>query len=87
MVYLFDHVRSYGPRGSAVILKTLYKMFPLESMDPKLASPLSRADLLSRVVLQEAAAALIMDDLHMSREEALMTLRDSGRYGAVQFPE
>lgn len=77
---------SYGVRGTSIILETLFKMFPLESMDPDLAFPLSRNDLMSRIILQEAATALIMQDLNVNREQAVLTLMDSWKYGVVQFP-
>ena len=39
------------------------------------------------ILVPEAALALVMEDMHQTRQEALRTLRDSAQYGVAMFPD
>jgi hypothetical protein len=70
-----------------VLQQTLYSMFPPGSIDKHLIAPLSHTDFVHKVLVPEAAVALIQEDLHQSHEEAVTTLRESAQYGIALFPD
>ncbi|KAJ8473086.1 hypothetical protein ONZ51_g8079 [Trametes cubensis] len=76
----------YGELGYVIIHQTLCDLFPPASFDPAAALPLTPADFIAHVLVPEAALNLIMEDLHLSRSDALKTLRDSVEYGVAMFP-
>ncbi|CDO69661.1 hypothetical protein BN946_scf184851.g49 [Trametes cinnabarina] len=76
----------YGELGYMIIHQTLCDLFPPASFDPAAALPLTPADFIAHVLVPEAALNLIMEDLNLSREDALKTLRDSVEYGVAMFP-
>jgi hypothetical protein len=73
--------------GRVIIHQTLYNIFPPEEIDPETVMPLTPADFIQRILLPEAAVTLIKEDLQISHEEAVQTLRDSVQYGVVMFPD
>jgi hypothetical protein len=52
-----------------------------------LIAPLSPAEFVQFVLIPEVAVRLIMQDLHLDRDEAIMTLRESSQYGVSMFPD
>ncbi|KAI0331662.1 hypothetical protein GY45DRAFT_1275558, partial [Cubamyces sp. BRFM 1775] len=76
----------YGELGYVIIHQTLCDLFPPASFDPAAALPLTPADFIAHVLVPEAALNLIMEDLNLSRSDALKTLRDSVEYGVAMFP-
>ncbi|KAG1803898.1 restriction of telomere capping protein 4, partial [Suillus plorans] len=77
----------YGELGLLIIHQTLYNLFPFSSFDTSLIAPLSRAEFVQFVLIPEVAVRLIMQDLHLDRDEAIMTLRESSQYGVSMFPD
>ncbi|KAG1770154.1 RTC4-like domain-containing protein [Suillus placidus] len=77
----------YGELGSLIIHQTLYNLFPLSSFDASSISPLSPAEFVQLVLVPEVAVGLIMQDLHLDRDEAIITLRESSQYGVGMFPD
>ena len=79
-------MRSYGELGYVIIHQTLCDMFPPAGFHPDATLPLTPADLISLVLVPEAAVRLIMEDLSLPRDEAIETLRESVEYGVAMFP-
>ncbi|KAH7920529.1 hypothetical protein BV22DRAFT_1133001 [Leucogyrophana mollusca] len=77
----------YGELGSVIIHQTLYNLFPPSSFDASLIVPLTPAEFIQRILVPEAALELIMEDLCIDRDEALVTLRESAQYGVAMFPD
>lgn len=89
---LYKHIaeretNSYGELGYMIISQTMYDMFPPTSFPPDSTLPLTPADFIQLILIPEAAVALIMEDMHQTREEAVVTLRDSAEYGVAMFPD
>ena len=78
---------SYGELGSLIIHQSLYNLFPFSSFDVSSIAPFTPAEFIQRVLVPEAAVGLIMQDLHMDRDEAIVTLRESSQYGVAMFPD
>ncbi|KAG1732374.1 RTC4-like domain-containing protein [Suillus lakei] len=77
----------YGELGLLIIHQTLYNLFPFSSFDPSSIAPLTPAEFIQLVLIPEAAVGLIMQDLHLDRDEAIVTLRESSQYGVAMFPD
>ncbi|KAG2040111.1 RTC4-like domain-containing protein [Suillus americanus] len=77
----------YGELGFLIIHQTLYNLFPFSSFEPSSIAPLTPAEFIQLVLVPEAAVGLIMQDLHLDRDEAIVTLRESSQYGVAMFPD
>lgn len=77
----------YGELGLLIINQTLYDLFPFSSFDTSLIVPLSPAEFVQLVLVPEVAVRLIMQDLHLDRDKAIITLRESSQYGVGMFPD
>ncbi|TFY83640.1 hypothetical protein EWM64_g369 [Hericium alpestre] len=77
----------YGEMGSMIIHQTLYNLFPPSSFDADSISPLTPTEFIQRVLVPEAALALIMEDMDQGRDHATQTMRESAAYGVAMFPE
>ncbi|KAI0339419.1 hypothetical protein BDW22DRAFT_1380615, partial [Trametopsis cervina] len=77
----------YGELGAVILSQTLYELFPPAYLDPTSVLPLTPTDFVQRILLPEAALLLIMSDMKESREDAIMTMRDSAQYGVAMFPD
>ncbi|KAG1738857.1 RTC4-like domain-containing protein [Suillus paluster] len=77
----------YGELGLLIIHQTLYNLFPFSSFDASSIAPLTPAEFIQLVLVPEAAVGLIMQDLHLDRDEAIVTLRESSQYGVAMFPD
>jgi hypothetical protein len=70
-----------------IIHQTLYNLFPFSSFKPSSIAPLTPAEFIQLVLIPEAAVRLIMQDLYLERDEAIVTLRESSQYGVAMFPD
>lgn len=71
-----------------IIAQTLYDLFPLETIDTKNVAPLGPSEFIEKILVPEAAIALIQEDQGYGfKEEALETLRESSKYGTIMFPD
>ncbi|KAA1468921.1 hypothetical protein DENSPDRAFT_764132, partial [Dentipellis sp. KUC8613] len=77
----------YGELGSMVIHQTIYNLFPPSSFDADSISPLTPTEFIQRILVPEAALALIMEDMGFDREHAAITMRESAAYGVAMFPD
>ncbi|KAG0703949.1 RTC4-like domain-containing protein [Suillus ampliporus] len=77
----------YGELGLLIIHQTLYNLFPFSSFDASSIAPLTPAEFIQLVLVPEAAVGLIIQDLHLDRDEAIVTLRESSQYGVAMFPD
>ncbi|OAX33804.1 hypothetical protein K503DRAFT_725367 [Rhizopogon vinicolor AM-OR11-026] len=77
----------YGELGSLIIHQTLYNLFPFSSFNASSIAPFTPAEFIQRVLVPEAAVGLIMQDLHLDKDEAIVTLRESSQYGVAMFPD
>ncbi|KAG1860270.1 RTC4-like domain-containing protein [Suillus subalutaceus] len=77
----------YGELGFLIIHQTLYNLFPFSSFEPSSIAPLTPAEFIQLVLIPEAAVGLIMQDLGLDRDEAIVTLRESSQYGVAMFPD
>ncbi|KAI0030062.1 restriction of telomere capping protein 4, partial [Vararia minispora EC-137] len=75
----------YGEMGASIIYQTLYNLFPPGSFNADSIAPLSPDTVLQRVLIPEAALALVMEDMSQDADAAAQTLRASARYGATMF--
>lgn len=78
---------SYGELGLLIIHQTLYNLFPFSSFEPSSIAPLTPAEFIQLVLIPEAAVRLIMQDLCLDRDDAIVTLRESSQYGVAMFPD
>lgn len=78
---------SYGELGSMILHQTLYNMFPPSSFDARSIAPLTPQDFIQRILVPEAALALIMEDTGQDRVQAARTMRESAGYGVAMFPD
>ncbi|KAG2058681.1 hypothetical protein BDR06DRAFT_828584, partial [Suillus hirtellus] len=76
----------YGELGLLIIHQTLYNLFPLSSFEPSSIAPLTPAEFIQLVLIPETAVGLIMQDLCLDRDDAIVTLRESSQYGVAMFP-
>ncbi|KAG2742025.1 hypothetical protein P692DRAFT_201650282, partial [Suillus brevipes Sb2] len=86
--YTFEKAQPgyYGELGLSIIHQTLYDLFPFSSFDTSLIAPLSPEEFVQLVLVPEVAMRLIMQDLHLDRNKAVKTLRESSQYGVDMFP-
>ena len=84
---LMPFIRSYGELGYLIIHQTIYQLFPLDTIDPDSTTPLTPSDFIQRILVPEAAAHLIMEDLQSTYSNAIKTLRESVEYGVAMFPD
>ncbi|KZT70805.1 hypothetical protein DAEQUDRAFT_764374 [Daedalea quercina L-15889] len=77
----------YGELGYVIIHQTMYDMFPPASFSPDSTLPLNPNDFIQLILIPEATVSLIMEDMGQTREEAVVTLRDSAEYGVAMFPD
>lgn len=77
---------SYGEKGWSVIIHVLLKLFPLNAWNKESISPLTPMQATELVLLPETALSLIAEDIDGTLDDALNTLRESGRYGSLVFP-
>ncbi|KAG6330683.1 hypothetical protein ID866_8406 [Astraeus odoratus] len=77
----------YGEQGSVIIHQTLFNLFPPSSFDSSHIAPLTPAEFIQRVLVPEAAARLIAQDLCIDMDDAIATLRESAQYGVAMFPD
>ncbi|KAI0272711.1 RTC4-like domain-containing protein [Gloeopeniophorella convolvens] len=77
----------YGELGSMILHQTLYNMFPPSSFDAQAIMPLTPQEFIQRILVPEAALALIMEDTGQDRVRAAQTMRDSAAYGVAMFPD
>ncbi|KAH9000210.1 RTC4-like domain-containing protein [Lactarius akahatsu] len=77
----------YGELGSMIMHQTLYNMFPPTSFDARSIAPLTPQDFIQRILVPEAALALIMEDTGQDRTQAVRTMRESAGYGVAMFPD
>ncbi|KZT37754.1 hypothetical protein SISSUDRAFT_987200 [Sistotremastrum suecicum HHB10207 ss-3] len=76
----------YGERGSSIIHHCLLATYPPSSFDLDIIFPLTSTEFTQNVLLPETATRLIMDDMDADYEDAIKTLRASGKYGVTMFP-
>lgn len=78
---------SYGPRGSEAINNALRSLFvdQIPLITPVSCAPLDVPAFLRRVLVPEAAVALIAEDLNISPEEAKQVKHDSSAFGRAVF--
>jgi hypothetical protein len=69
-----------------IIHQTLCNLFPLTSIPPSLTHPLDPAEFIRRILVPQVGHLLIQQDLGLSKEDALATMRKSARYGVAMFP-
>lgn len=69
-----------------VIHQTIYDLFPPQSFPPSSTLPITPTEFIQLVLVPEAAVSLIMEDLSQTREQAILTLRESAEYGVAMFP-
>ena len=84
---LMPFIRSYGELGYLIIYQTIYQLFPPDATDPDSTTPLTPSDFIQRILVPEAAAHLIMEDLQSTYPSAIKTLRESVEYGVAMFPD
>lgn len=70
-----------------ILHQTLYNMFPPTSFEPQSITPLTPQDFIQRVLVPEAALALIMEDTGQAQAQAVQTMRESAGYGVAMFPD
>lgn len=70
-----------------IIHQTLYNLFPFSSFNASSIAPFTPAEFIQRVLVPEAAVGLIMQDLHLDKDDAIVTLRESSQYGVAMFPD
>jgi hypothetical protein len=70
-----------------ILHQTLYNMFPPTSFEPQSITPLTPQDFIQRILVPEAALALIMEDTGQDRAQAVQTMRESAGYGVAMFPD
>jgi hypothetical protein len=70
-----------------ILHQTLYNMFPPTSFEPQSITPLTPQDFIQRILVPEAALALIMEDTGQDQAQAVQTMRESAGYGVAMFPD
>lgn len=79
---------SYGGVGRHIALSTLRTLFPSDSLDSAVYYPLEYDEFASSVLVLEALALLIQDDIptSLSLSQARAVLRDSCEFGRSLHP-
>ena len=77
---------SYGELGYVIIHQTIYDLFTPQSFPPLSTLPITPTEFIQLILVPEAAVSLIMEDLSLTREQAITTLRESAEYGVAMFP-
>ncbi|KAI5116349.1 hypothetical protein M0805_002254 [Coniferiporia weirii] len=78
----------YGEQGSVIIYQTLYSLFPVQSIDARRVAPLTPTEFIQRVLVPEAATALVQEDMGFDdKGDAVRTLRESSKFGTAMFPD
>ncbi|CAE6468424.1 unnamed protein product [Rhizoctonia solani] len=80
-----SHPGYYGEQGLLVLFDTLNELFP--NLTSEECRPLTARQFFMSVLVPEAAALLIEQDMDCTHEEALITLRESRQYGLAMFPD
>lgn len=80
-----SHPGYYGEQGLLIFFDTLNELFPNLTSDE--CKPLTTRQFFMSVLVPEAAALLIEQDMDCTHEEALITLRESRQYGLAMFPD
>ncbi|EUC59143.1 RTC4-like domain protein [Rhizoctonia solani AG-3 Rhs1AP] len=80
-----SHPGYYGEQGLLVLFDTLNELFP--NLTSEECRPLTARQFFTSVLVPEAAALLIEQDMDCTHEEALVTLRESRQYGLAMFPD
>ena len=62
-------------------------MFPPTSLDPVVSVPLECTVLPSKIIMPEAATALISQDLGLNKELDVEFLKESWAYGCITYPQ
>ncbi|KAB5590832.1 RTC4-like domain containing protein [Ceratobasidium theobromae] len=75
----------YGEQGLLVFFDILNELFP--NLTSEECKPLTTRQFFMSVLVPEAAALLIEEDMDCTHEEALVTLRESRQYGLAMFPD
>lgn len=70
-----------------ILHQTLYNIFPPSSFDAQSIAPLTPQEFIQRILVPEAALALIMEDTGQDRTQAAQTMRESAGYGVAMFPD
>jgi len=70
-----------------ILHQTLYNMFPPTSFEPQSITPLTPQDFIQRILVPEAALALIMEDTGQDQAQAVQTMLESAGYGVAMFPD
>ncbi|KAF5315785.1 hypothetical protein D9611_004805 [Ephemerocybe angulata] len=76
----------FGERGFMIATLALQHMFPEDTVDPELYAPLSWLALIEGVLLPELFVMLIAEDLDISPDSAIDTLRESRAFGVNMHP-
>ncbi|KAJ7440906.1 RTC4-like domain-containing protein, partial [Mycena galericulata] len=83
----------YGELGSAVMHRTLYRMFQPTTKNCGHTHPLTLRDFIARILVPEVGMRLIIEDLGLDlqnpghREDAVAVMRASASYGVAMFPD
>jgi hypothetical protein len=80
-------VHSYGAKGYAVILSTIYRLFDPTSTTTEAIAPLRFTSYATYVLVPYVAHLLISEDLGCPPEDAYKTMLDSQQVGAMLHPE
>ncbi|KAJ1306596.1 hypothetical protein OPQ81_007595 [Rhizoctonia solani] len=80
-----SHPGYYGEQGLLVFFDTLNELFP--NLTSEECKPLTTRQFFTSVLVPEAAALLIKQDMDCTYEEALTILRESRQYGLAMFPD
>ncbi|CAE6483526.1 unnamed protein product [Rhizoctonia solani] len=80
-----SHPGYYGEQGLLILFDTLNELFP--NLTSEECRPLSARQFFMSVLVPEAAALLIEQDMDCTHQEALITLRESRQYGLAMFPD
>ncbi|CAE6418436.1 unnamed protein product [Rhizoctonia solani] len=80
-----SHPGYYGEQGLLVFFDTLNELFP--NLTAEESKPLTTRQFFMSVLVPEAAALLIEQDMDCTHEEALIILRESRQYGLAMFPD
>jgi hypothetical protein len=75
---------SYGEVGIRVMHETFNR---LVEISPEAAMPLTQLQFVALVLTLEAGVQLIMEDLAVSRDDAIQEMHASSSYGAHMFPD
>ncbi|CAE6460786.1 unnamed protein product [Rhizoctonia solani] len=80
-----SHPGYYGEQGLLIFFDTLNELFP--NLTAEESKPLTTRQFFMSVLVPEAAALLIEEDMDCTHEEALIILRESRQYGLAMFPD